>query len=124
MSERNVYDMTREFVRLPEFEKQCKSIGLSEDDVRDIEIELLANPSAGILIKGTGGVRKHRIALPNRGKSGGARTIYIDFANYEKLYFITVFGKSDKDDLSQAERNELKVLVRLLESELRKKVKK
>ena len=113
--------MTREFIRLPEFEKQCKYIGLCEDDVRAVELALLDNAAIGDIIKGTGGIRKVRISLPNRGKSGGARVIYIDFAYYEKIYLITVYSKSEKRDLSQAEKNELKGLVMALESELGRK---
>jgi hypothetical protein len=116
--------MTRIFVRLPEFEKNCKDIGLDEDDIREIELTLLGNPTIGDLIKGTGGIRKVRIALPNRGKSGGARAIYLDFAHYEKTYFITVYDKAETDDLTKAEKNELKTLSKFLENELRKKVKK
>ena len=114
--------MTREFVRLPEFEKQCKNTGLDENDVRAIENTLLSDPSAGEVMQGTGGIRKFRFPLPNRGKSGGARVIYIDFTRYEKIYLITTYAKSETDNLTKAERNELKVLVRILESELRKKV--
>ena len=113
--------MTREFVRLFEFEKQCKYIGLSEDDVMGIEISILINPNIGDLIKGTGGIRKFRLALPNRGKSSGARVVYIDFASYCKTYLITAFTKGELDNLSQAERNELRMLVGVLKNELRKK---
>lgn len=113
--------MTREFVRLPEFEKQCKSIGLSEDDIMAIENALLSNPSVGNVIQGTGGIRKFRFPLPNRGKSGGGRVIYVDFAFYEKIYLLTVFAKSETENLTKAERNELNALVGKLESELRKK---
>jgi len=113
--------MTRLFIRLPEFEKQCKRIGLNEDDVIKIELTLLGNPTIGDLIKGTGGIRKVRIPLQNRGKSGGARVIYIDFAYYESIYLITVYEKSTTEDLSKAERNELKILVQTLEDELRKR---
>ncbi|MCL2486632.1 MAG: type II toxin-antitoxin system RelE/ParE family toxin [Oscillospiraceae bacterium] len=104
-----------------EFEKQCKNIGLNEDDVREIECALLTNPSIGAIIKGTGGIRKFRYALSNRGKSGGARVIYIDLAYYEKIYLITVYAKSDMGNLSPAQCNELKALVKLLESELVRK---
>ena len=113
--------MTREFVRLPEFEKQCKHTGLDEEDVRAIENALLSEPSAGDMMQGTGGMRKFRFPLPNRGKSGGARVIYIDFARHEKIYLITTYAKSETDNLTKAERNELKALVVILESELRKK---
>jgi len=114
--------MSREFIRLPEFEKQCKHIGLTEDDVKDIESVLLLNYTAGDLIKGTGGIRKLRHALPNGGKSGGVRLIYIDFISYEKAYLITVYAKKEMDNLSQVERNELKKLVKILELELKRQV--
>ena len=113
--------MDREFIRLPEFEKHCKRIGLTEEDVKSIESELLFNPLLGDVMEGTGGLRKFRFALPNAGKSGGTRVIYIDFAFYEKIYLIAVFAKSDVGNLSKAERNELRGLVNLLESELRRK---
>ncbi len=47
------------------------------EDERDAVIETIArDPQAGDLIPGSGGVRKLRIALEGRGKSGGARLIY------------------------------------------------
>lgn len=98
-----------------------QNIGLDEDDVKAIENTLLSDPSAGDVMQGTGGIRKLRIALPNRDKSGGARVIYIDFAFFEKIYFFTAYAKSETDNLTKAERNELKGLVGILESELRKK---
>ena len=116
--------MTREFIRLPEFEKQCKRIGISEDDIMAIEIVLLDNPASGDLIQETGGIRKLRIPLPNTGKSGGARVVYVDFAFYEKIYLLTVYAKSETENLTKAERNKLKSLTGILLSELRKKVLK
>ena len=116
--------MTREFVRLVEFDKQCKQLGINEDDIAEIEGELIVNPAKGNVITGTGGVRKLRIQLPNRGKSGGARVIYIDFVVFEKVYLLTAYGKGKKDDLTPNEKNELKVIVKLLEDELRRRGEK
>ena len=116
--------MIREFVRLPEFEKQCKHIGLSEDDVREIENAILNDPEIGEVMEGTGGLRKFRIALENRGKSHGARIVYVDLASYEKTYLITAFVKNETENLSKAERNELKGLVQTLKSEVRRKAQK
>ena len=113
--------MIREFVRLPEFEKQCKAIGLDESDIRDIENTLLLDPAVGSVIQGTGGLRKFRVVLPGKGKSGGARVIYIDFAYYEKIYLITAYTKNETENLSSAERNELKALMKILESELKRR---
>jgi len=113
--------MTREFVRLFEFEKQCKQLGLDDDDIADIEGELLDNPAIGVVIQGTGGIRKMRIKLPAKGKSGGARVVYVDFVSFEKIYLLTAYGKTVKQDITQSEKKELKKLVNCLESELRKK---
>ena len=115
--------MTREFVRLPEFERQCKHMNLDEGDVMEIELVLLDNPKIGDVIPGTGGIRKFRFPLPNVGKRGGARVIFVDFAHYEKIYLITAYGKAETKDLTQAERNALKDLIKILLSELRKKGK-
>jgi putative transcriptional regulator len=55
-------------------------------------------------------MRKLRFALPHKGKSGGARIIYIDFVHYEKIYLITVYAKNELEDLTHADRNDLKIL--------------
>lgn len=69
-------------------------------------------------MQGTGGVRKMRFAFPNRGKSGSARVIYVDFEVFEKIFFVDVYQKADKDNLTKAERNTIKSVVELgLETE-------
>jgi hypothetical protein len=110
-------NLTREFVRLFEFEKKCKEIGLGEDDIRKIEEFILDNPKSGVVVQGTGGIRKLRYALSNKGKSGGARVIYVDFDRYEKTYLITAYSKGVNENLNEAERNDIKSLVELLEKE-------
>ena len=113
--------MTRIFVELPSFRKCWRELGLTDSDLRRLQEELLADPQAGKVMRETGGIRKMRFALENRGKSGSVRVMYVDFVVYEKLYLLTAYPKSEKDNLTKAERNELKKLVELLEAELRKK---
>jgi hypothetical protein len=113
--------MTREFVFLPEFEKQWKKLGLTDDDQKDLEAFLCEYPESGDLIQGTGGLRKLRWALPSTGKSGGARVLYIDFAFFETIYMVTCFGKSTKVNLTQDEKKQIKGLVEQLKSEQRRK---
>ena len=93
-------------------------MGLTEEDLLRLEEELLKNPAAGKAMQGTGGVRKMRFAFEHRGKSGSLRVIYIDFVLREKLYLLTAYPKNEKDNLTKAERNELKILVQALEREL------
>lgn len=71
-------------------------------------------------MQGTGGVRKMRFAFERRGKSGSIRVIYIDFEIHEKIFLLTAYPKSEKDNLSKAERNELHQLVDVLEEQLQK----
>ena len=110
--------MTRIFVELPSFRSDWKALGLTDADLRRLQEELLANPHVGVVMQGTGGVRKMRFAFENRGKSGSVRVIYVDFAVWEKLYLLTAYPKCEKDNLTKTERNELKKLVERLEQEL------
>ena len=75
--------MTRIFVELPSFRSDWKALGLTDADLRRLQEELLANPNVGVVMQGTGGVRKMRFAFENRGKSGSVRVIYVDFAVWE-----------------------------------------
>lgn len=110
--------MIREFIWLPLFIAKWKHLGLGDDDMRQLEKELLDNPKVGAVMRGTGGVRKMRFAYENKGKSGALRVIYVDFEVYKKIYFVDVYAKSEKDNLTQAERNDIRSVVEILESTL------
>lgn len=110
--------MEREFVELPLFRTKWKKLGLTEKDLYRLQIELLSDPKVGDVMRGTGGIRKMRFAFEKRGKSGSVRVIYIDFEVYEKIFLITAYTKNEKDNLSDAERNELRRLVKILEEQL------
>ncbi|MBV62470.1 MAG: addiction module toxin RelE [Nevskiales bacterium] len=98
---------------MPEFIRRAeKVLGSGE---RQALIEHLAeSPKAGVLIQGTGGIRKLRWAREGSGKSSGARVIYYFHNERRPLYLLTIFGKGEKANLTQAERNELAKLVKLL----------
>ena len=110
--------MTREFVILPSFDLKWKNLGLDDDDLTRLETELVNNPKIGPVMRGTGGVRKMRFAFEGRGKSGSMRVIYVDFEVYEKLYLVDVFQKSEQENLSAEERNNMKKVVKLIELSL------
>ncbi|MBQ8074957.1 MAG: type II toxin-antitoxin system RelE/ParE family toxin [Oscillospiraceae bacterium] len=110
--------MTREFVVIPSFLVKWRNLGLNEADMRRLEQDILDNPKVGQVMKETGGVRKMRFAFENRGKSGSVRIIYVDFEVYEKVYLIDAYQKSEKDNLTKAERNDMKKIVELIELQL------
>lgn len=117
MEKQNNNEMSREFIALPSFLAKWNRIGFTEDDMIRLEMELCANPKVGAVLKGTNGARKMRFAFLHRGKSGSARVIYVDFEVSQRLYFVNVFAKSEKENLSAEERNELKTVVEILELE-------
>jgi hypothetical protein len=78
---------------------------------------LLDNPRAGDVEAGTGGVRKLRVALPRRGKSGSARLIYLYIGTRGKVDFIMVYPKSRKAALTDAEKKAVRALVKQLKEE-------
>ena len=86
--------------------------------MRRLEQDILDNPKVGQVMKETGGVRKMRFAFENRGKSGSVRIIYVDVEVYEKVYLIDAYQKSEKDNLTKAERNDMKKIVELIELQL------
>jgi hypothetical protein len=105
-----------EFVRLAGFVRSSKGL-LDEDDVIRLERLLMEDPIAGPVIEGTGGLRKLRFAVGNRGKSGGVRVIYYHRSAKGRIYLITVYAKGVKDNLTKAEKNEFRKLTAMLDGE-------
>jgi hypothetical protein len=100
-------------VETPEFIRRTERF-MSESQREELIGYLAANPTAGDLIPGTGGIRKLRWRLEGRGKRGGARIIHF-FHNEElPLFLLTAFAKNERADLSQAERNDFRRLTKLL----------
>ena len=118
------YAMTRTFVELPLFSSKWKGLGLTDDDLRRLQEELLADPKVGAVMRKTGGIRKMRFAFEQRGKSGSVRVIYVDFEIYEKIYLLTAYAKNEKENLSDEECNELRQLIKVLENQLSENAQK
>ena len=116
--------MTREFVIMPEFDRQWKKLGLTDDELQQLQEILLENPKAGKLISGTNGLRKLRIAFDGMGKSGSGRVVYVDFAANESIYLITAYPKNVKGNLTKAERNAIAKLIVQLEQGFKDQEKK
>ena len=100
--------MKRGFIETPSFTKKWYALGFNDDDLAELQQFLITNPEAGTLMVGTGGLRKLRYAFKGRGKSGGARVCYVDFAVFDTIYFISIFSKNEKENLTNEEKNILK----------------
>jgi hypothetical protein len=87
-------------VELDSFLKRAKAI-MSDDERIGIVSYLAANPEAGVPLGG--GLRKVRVPRAGGGKSGGYRTLHVFGGTHMPLFLLTVFAKSNKDNLSTAE---------------------
>jgi mRNA-degrading endonuclease RelE of RelBE toxin-antitoxin system len=87
---------------------------LSGNEKDELIVYLSMHPNAGVLIKGTGGIRKLRWARSGRGKSGGVRVIYYFHSQEMPLYLLTLFGKNEKANITKEEKNILSMMVRKL----------
>jgi hypothetical protein len=88
---------------------------LTEQALRGLEDVWLERPDLGDVIAGTSGVRKVRVPLPGRGKSGGARVLYYHAAARERVYFLLVYPKNVAVTISEAGKKELRRWVGRLE---------
>ena len=73
----------------------------------------MADPEAGDVIQGTGGLRKMRFSDSRRGKGkrGGLRIIYYWWKAGLQFWLFTLYGKDEIDDLDAAQRKALKALL-------------
>jgi hypothetical protein len=58
---------------------------------------------SGVLIKGSGGLRKLRVALQGRGKRGGGRVIYWYHSGKFPVVLLWAFAKNEASDLTPAQ---------------------
>ena len=89
---------------------------VKEDARIAIEV-LLQEPKLGVVIPSGGGIRKLRVRNSDqgRGKSGGYRLLYyVEDQQQQALYVLLLYAKSDRDDVT---RKELQDLLDAVESE-------
>jgi hypothetical protein len=108
--------MNLAFIYLSSFERTAAGI-LTDSEMWTVELQLLANPRAGAVVPGAGGVRKLRVAVPGQGKRGGARVIYLYVSGKDRIYFILAYAKNQKSTLTATEKQQIAAVVRQLKEE-------
>ncbi len=90
---------------------------LQEAERRAMEAAIAADPVGAPVVRATGGVRKIRWGRAGRGKRGGIRTIYLYQPRDGAIFLLTAYAKSDRQDLSAADRKALSRLVARIQKE-------
>ena len=97
------------FIETPVFTALLRSV-LTDEEYGDLQFFMAANPAAGDVIEGTGGLRKLRWAGNGKGKRGGARIIYYLVSADDQIRLLLIYRKGVKDDLTEAEKRTLRTI--------------
>ncbi len=92
------------------YEKRIAKL-LPVESRMEMENSLAAWPEAHPVIPGTRGVRKARWPRPGMGKRGGIRVIYYFTAEPDLIVFITAYSKNEKENLTDADKKEIRKVV-------------
>ena len=101
----------RMFIHTKLFDKKWALLDCDDNDLIELQKAICENPQGHPVIRGTGGVRKIRFTLNGRGKSGGARVLYVDFLVHGVVGLLYVYPKNAKEDITEDERKILKSMV-------------
>jgi mRNA-degrading endonuclease RelE of RelBE toxin-antitoxin system len=75
---------------------------LSDEELARLQAYITKRPDAGAVIKGSGGLRKLRWSAGGKGKRGGVRVIYYWLIRDDQIFLLTIYGKSQVEDLTRA----------------------
>lgn len=98
--------------------RAAKDAQMSAEEMTSAVDLVAADPEAGDVMQGTGGVRKARLAGRGKGRSGGYRIVWYYGGGDIPVFLLTVFGKGEKANLTQGERNALRSLTGTLRESL------
>ena len=87
------------FIELPLFTELITGL-VDDTSYAEFQKELLRQPDKGDVMQHAGGLRKARLRLPGRGKSGGARVIYLYLERQDTIVFFYVYTKAKSENLT------------------------
>jgi hypothetical protein len=100
-----------ELIETSTFTRQITSL-LSDEEYGGFQFRIAAHPEFGALIRGGGGIRKVRVAVGSRGKSGGARVIYYWAVRKDVILLLYAYPKNVAADLTPKQVSQLAKVVK------------
>jgi mRNA-degrading endonuclease RelE of RelBE toxin-antitoxin system len=95
------------FVETPIFSRRIADY-IDDDEYARLQSFLALHPQTGKVIQASGGIRKLRWAGSGRGKRGGLRVIYYWWVSKDRISMLTVYPKSEQDDLTAEQLKQLR----------------
>lgn len=95
------------FIHLDPFAGQWHRLKLGDEDLRALEVCIMASPDQGAVVSGAGGLRKVRFTAPGsgKGKSGSYRVFYVSFPDHGHVVLWAIIAKGERENLTKADRN-------------------
>jgi hypothetical protein len=100
-----------ELIETSTFTRQITAL-LGDEEYGGFQSRIAANPELGALIRGGGGIRKIRVGVGSRGKSGGARVIYYWAVRKDVILLLYAYRKSAAADLTPKQVMQLAKVVK------------
>jgi mRNA-degrading endonuclease RelE of RelBE toxin-antitoxin system len=101
------YNVLPTFLFEKELKRLVKKFPSLKNEYKELINEIELNPETGILISNN--CYKIRLAISSKGKGkrGGARVITYVYIATQSVYLLTIYDKSEKEDLKPNELNEI-----------------
>ena len=80
----------------------------SEEERGEFAAFIAADPTAGVVVRESGGLRKVRWARPGSGKSGGVRVIYFTRTEAGEVMLLTLFAKNETASIPASKLKEIR----------------
>jgi hypothetical protein len=79
----------------------ARSLGvyLDDEEYAGLQQFMIANPEAGSIVRGSGGVRKLRWSRPGKGKRGGLRVIYFLRPAAREFWMLALYAKTRQENI-------------------------
>jgi hypothetical protein len=106
----------RRIVRSSRYERAAARL-LRPSVQQEMEDAIIADPERHPLVPGTGGFRKARWRRHGGGKSGGVRVVYYFMVRPDLVFLADLYAKSEKENLSNAEKNQLQKIASEIQRE-------
>jgi hypothetical protein len=106
------------FIELPLFTSLVTQI-TDDHYFRQLQNDLLKDPEKGDLIPRLHGLRKVRMALAGKGRSGGARVIYLNLPQHHVIIFFYIYTKAKSENLTPDQDRRLRTAVETIKREFK-----
>ena len=100
-------------IETPVYSRKAEGL-LSENEREEFAAFISQNPTAGSVVRGSGGVRKVRWVRGGSGKSGGVRVIYYNQLSHEEIWLLTLYAKNERATIPA---HELRLIKEAIERE-------